>query len=519
MPNLKHATMTAAIALCATVTVIGNAKADVVYGGGSTLASVVYRQLMDTWNFPLVLPNGCGATATDMAHLNNGLPEAAVLYAGVGSGAGKRALVNHDAGNNNGTGLGTATPGLPPPYTVASSCTTSPAWAGYPFMHFAGSDDVITASDMATYNANNGPSKWGKLIQFPTFVTPVNIAYNPAGLNLPPGGLNLTRKQVCGIFSGHVTDWSDPIFATSGDGGGPLSSSSLPITVVHRQDGSGTSFLTTNALKAQCAGIVGPNNAKNNDNTPALWEMSWTDRTVASSQCPAIPSRGSNQLNWPDLITDQCGAPIANPGGGTFVQATHTDQVACTISGTNGAIGYVSPDFAQPIKATLTSCGVLSTTAPLSANLQNQYGVDNDPANAPTFVAPTAANATAAMASVSPNFPTDAALTNPLNWSTQGIVPNPLGQNAYPIAGFTWLDMYQCYNQSTAAGNVLGTIEGYLQFFYGGYNQGVAAGILNSNGFAVIPPQWSDALTSLVATSSARLGAGGTGVCAGIPGA
>src|SRR5579862_8061376 len=110
MANLKHATATAAVALCATFGALDSAKAaDFVYSGGSTLASVVYRQLMDTWDFPMVssgTPGGCGVTATDISG-----NFAAIFYAAEGSGAGKRALVNHDGSTSGSTGLGTAAPG------------------------------------------------------------------------------------------------------------------------------------------------------------------------------------------------------------------------------------------------------------------------------------------------------------------------------------------------------------------------------------------------------------------------
>lgn len=520
MPMLKQATVTAAVALCTAFVAVDSAKADVAYGGGSTLASVVYRALMDKFYSPLV-PGGCGVTATDIA-TSDGLGSATIFYAAEGSGAGRRAFENHNGGNV-AAGLGTATPGLPPPYTAAASCTTSPAWAGYPFMHYAGTDDPVNATDIANYNANSGPTNWGKMLDIPTFITPIVLAYNPAGLNTPASGLNLTRKMVCGLMSGHITNWADPIFATSGNGGGPLTTTSIPITFVHRADGSGHNFLFTNALRTQCSGISGPTNAFTGLTTPALWEMSWTDRTVAASQCPAIPARGTDTANWPDLTNDQCGTAIPNTGSGAFDARTHTDQVACGImldGGSQGGIGYNSPDFAQPVRATLTSCTVPSVTAPLMANVQNQYSVDNDPPAGPfTFITPTATAAQTAMATSTPTFATDAAETNPLNWTTQGLVPNPDAQAAYPISGFTWMMLYQCYNESTAAGNVLGTLESWLQYFYGGYNNGDSAAILNANGFATVPAAWGNAIAHLAEASSARFGVGGSGVCSGIPGA
>jgi hypothetical protein len=66
----------------------------------------------------------------------------------------------------------------------------------------------------------------------------------------------------------------------------------------------------------------------------------------------------------------------------------------------------------------------------------------------------------------------------------QGVVPNPTLATAYPIAGFSWLEMYQCYNSGV---NVPVQLTGFLYSLYAGGNLGT---IINSNGFSTVPFVW-----------------------------
>ena len=325
---------------------------------------------------------------------------------------------------------------------------------------------MITQTDVNLYNTNGGPANYGAILQIPAFSTTVTIPFNGEDGNgnalaianaTPAGGssgLNLSRQAFCGIFSGHITQWSNPIL-TALNGGSPLGSGT--ITVVHRSDGSGTTFLTTNALKAQCAGVFGPNNET--DPTPALYEFNYTDRTTPTAQCNvAIPVEGSDSINWPDLVNDQCGQPIAprNPGGGTYVGASGSGGIISTVQSTNGAIGYVSPDFVSPVVPLVPVPPATTAGLPV-ASLQSQYDIDNSTGN---FEPPTFTGSATAMSAANPNFDSNSIL-NPINWSRQGVVPNPLLPSAYPISGFTWLDFYQCYKAAD-----LTAVQAYISYHY-----------------------------------------------------
>ncbi len=83
------------------------------------------------------------------------------------------------------------------------------------------------------------------LVQFPTVIGGVVPVVNVPGIT--GGQVKLTGSQLADIFLGKIKKWNDPALAV-GNAGVPLPN--LPITVVHRSDGSGTSFLFTSYLTA-----------------------------------------------------------------------------------------------------------------------------------------------------------------------------------------------------------------------------------------------------------------------------
>src|SRR5271168_3078458 len=81
-----------------------------------------------------------------------------------------------------------------------------------------------------------------KILHFPTVLGAVIPTYNVAGVS---GDLNFTQKALAGIYLGTITKWNDPEIAKANPG------VKLPgddIVVVHRSDGSGTSYIFTDFL-------------------------------------------------------------------------------------------------------------------------------------------------------------------------------------------------------------------------------------------------------------------------------
>jgi phosphate transport system substrate-binding protein len=82
----------------------------------------------------------------------------------------------------------------------------------------------------------------GHLMHFPTVMGADVLTYNVQGLS---GGLKVTPETIAGIFLGKITKWNDPALKASNP------DANLPgndIIVVHRSDGSGTTYIWTDYL-------------------------------------------------------------------------------------------------------------------------------------------------------------------------------------------------------------------------------------------------------------------------------
>ena len=89
------------------------------------------------------------------------------------------------------------------------------------------------------------PKQLGKdgLMQFPTVMGGVVPVYNIKGVGA--GAITLTSKQLADIYLGKIKKWNDAALK-SNNGGVALPNQA--ISVVHRSDGSGTTFIFTNYL-------------------------------------------------------------------------------------------------------------------------------------------------------------------------------------------------------------------------------------------------------------------------------
>ena len=75
------------------------------------------------------------------------------------------------------------------------------------------------------------------LLQFPAVIGAIVVAYNIPGIG--DEQLKLTNEDVADIFAGKITMWNDPKLAKENAG---LKLPNQKIIVVHRSDGSGTTF-------------------------------------------------------------------------------------------------------------------------------------------------------------------------------------------------------------------------------------------------------------------------------------
>jgi phosphate transport system substrate-binding protein len=139
---------------------------------------------------------------------------------------------------------------------------------------FGASDEPIKAKEAAKVKRG--------VVQIPMVGGTIAVAYNKPGCKL-----KLTQKQVVDIFSGRITDYKQ-VGCTAGK-----------MTIVHRSDGSGTTYAFTNSLDAFGG-----------------WK-------------PGV----AKSVNWP-----------------VGVGAKGNEGVAGTIQNTPGAIGYVNTGFVRANK-------------------------------------------------------------------------------------------------------------------------------------------------------------------------
>lgn len=97
------------------------------------------------------------------------------------------------------------------------------------------------ASDMAMKDEAIAKLKV-KAFHFPTVLGAVVLTYNVPEATKP---LMLTPELIAGIFLGDITKWNDPKIAAENKG---VKLPAKDIIVVHRSDGSGTSFVFTDYL-------------------------------------------------------------------------------------------------------------------------------------------------------------------------------------------------------------------------------------------------------------------------------
>ena len=105
-------------------------------------------------------------------------------------------------------------------------------------VNFGTSDVPMNASELAV-------AKGGPVTQVPDALGAEGVAYN---LSLPAGTrLHLTGPVLAAIFLGQITRWNDPAITALNPG---ITLPPAPITVVHRSDGSGTTYIFSNYLSS-----------------------------------------------------------------------------------------------------------------------------------------------------------------------------------------------------------------------------------------------------------------------------
>jgi phosphate transport system substrate-binding protein len=103
---------------------------------------------------------------------------------------------------------------------------------------FGASDMPMNDDQIKEYQSKNGCG----ILHFPTVIGAVVPTYNVPKVSTD---LKFTQKALVGIYMGTITKWNDPEIAKANSG---VSLPADDIVVVHRSDGSGTSFIWTDFL-------------------------------------------------------------------------------------------------------------------------------------------------------------------------------------------------------------------------------------------------------------------------------
>lgn len=110
---------------------------------------------------------------------------------------------------------------------------------------FAASEAPITTSEdrLKSFKEN---------FEFEPIQVPITGGHVSFSYNLPGVGdreLTLTREAYCGIVTGEITRWNDPILTAANP---DVDLPDLAVTFAHRADGSGTTFIFTNHVQTVC---------------------------------------------------------------------------------------------------------------------------------------------------------------------------------------------------------------------------------------------------------------------------
>ena len=100
---------------------------------------------------------------------------------------------------------------------------------------FGASDGPMTDQELAQ-------AKGGAVLHFPTVMGAVVITYNVPGVAKP---LNFSGDVIADIFSGKITKWNDARIVAQNHG---VTLPNSDILVVHRSDGSGTTYIFSDYL-------------------------------------------------------------------------------------------------------------------------------------------------------------------------------------------------------------------------------------------------------------------------------
>jgi phosphate transport system substrate-binding protein len=129
-----------------------------------------------------------------------------------------------------------------------------------------------------------------RILHFPTVLGAVVPTYNVPGISQP---LKFTPAALAGIFLGTITRWNDPAMAKANPG---VKLPAQDIMVIHRSDGSGTTFVWTDYLSK----VSSEWKTKVGSNTSVQWPVGLGGK--GNEGVAALVKQTPNALGYVELI-------------------------------------------------------------------------------------------------------------------------------------------------------------------------------------------------------------------------
>jgi phosphate transport system substrate-binding protein len=168
------------------------------------------------------------------------------------------------------------------------------------------------ASDMPLNDQLLGQFNF-KIIQFPTVLGAVVPTYNIPGVS---GELKFTAKALSDIYIGKVTKWNDSEIASTNPG---VKLPANDIVVIHRSDGSGTTFVWTDYLSK-----VSPDwKSKVGSNTSVNWPVGLGGK--GNEGVAGLVKETPNSIGYVELIyaiQNHMGYGLVQNASGKFIKAS-----------------------------------------------------------------------------------------------------------------------------------------------------------------------------------------------------
>src|ERR1700740_1648829 len=175
------------------------------------------------------------------------------------------------------------------------------------------------------------------ILHFPTVLGADVPTYNIQGVT---GALNFTPEALAGIFLGKVTKWNDPAIAGANKG---VNLPATDIVVVHRSDGSGTTYIWTDYLSKVSDEWKG----KVNKGTSVNWPVGLGGK--GNEGVTGTVKNTSNSIGYVELIYAEANKiPYGNVknSGGVFLKAS--------LAGVTAAAAGTAKDMPDDFRVSIT---------------------------------------------------------------------------------------------------------------------------------------------------------------------